>query len=257
MKDVFDVGIGFYNKKLPKFIYNTTKKTIESYIYGIIMGDGSFYDKRFILTTSSFHLPRDIVLLLRFIGYKNITISKTFTDKIKKATKDRYTIRVNDNYTCSNKTGTITKNDILTKRKINYSNKNNCTYNGLEEIQTIINEKHEEYVYDVSVEDNENFFCGIGPICAHNTIADEGLDIPSLSALIMAGGGKSPTRAKQRVGRVIRKGSPFALVYDFIDLGKWTKKHSRARINILQEEPEFKVSTIKASSILHSEKELF
>lgn len=37
-----------------------------------------------------------------------------------------------------------------------------------------------------------------------STIADEGLDIPSLDAVILAGGGKSPCKSMQRIGRAIR-----------------------------------------------------
>lgn len=36
------------------------------------------------------------------------------------------------------------------------------------------------------------------------TIADEGLDIPTLDAVILGGGGKSPSKGMQRVGRAIR-----------------------------------------------------
>lgn len=36
------------------------------------------------------------------------------------------------------------------------------------------------------------------------TIADEGLDVPSLDAVILGGGGKSPSKGMQRVGRSIR-----------------------------------------------------
>jgi superfamily II DNA or RNA helicase len=82
-----------------------------------------------------------------------------------------------------------------------------------------------------------------------STICDEGLDVPSLSCLIMASGGKSPTKAKQRIGRVIRLGSPFAFVYDFVDVGRWTKKHSRDRMKILKEESEFDIKTIQAKNI--------
>lgn len=38
-----------------------------------------------------------------------------------------------------------------------------------------------------------------------STIADEGLDVPSLDAVILAGGGKSPSKSLQRVGRALRK----------------------------------------------------
>lgn len=36
------------------------------------------------------------------------------------------------------------------------------------------------------------------------TIADEGLDVPSLDSVILAGGGKSPSKGMQRVGRALR-----------------------------------------------------
>ena len=90
-----------------------------------------------------------------------------------------------------------------------------------------------------------------------SVICDEGLDIPTLSCLILGSGGKSPTRAKQRVGRVIRLGSPHAEVYDFMDVGKWTAKHSRKRIKILQEEPEFDIKKVNVNNVIHKTGNLF
>ena len=81
-------------------------------------------------------------------------------------------------------------------------------------------------------------------------IADEGIDLPILSVLIIAGGGKSQTRVKQRVGRVIRKGSPYSFVFDFQDIGRWTAKHSRIRRKILREESEFIVKTETVEKII-------
>jgi len=83
-----------------------------------------------------------------------------------------------------------------------------------------------------------------------SVIADEGIDLPILSVLILAGGGKSKTRAKQRVGRAIRKGSPYSLIYDFQDIGRWTAKHSRIRRKILREEPKFIVKTASVDQII-------
>lgn len=37
-----------------------------------------------------------------------------------------------------------------------------------------------------------------------STIADEGLDVPSLDSVILGGGGKSPSKSMQRIGRAIR-----------------------------------------------------
>lgn len=84
------------------------------------------------------------------------------------------------------------------------------------------------------------------PILIATSLADEGLDLPSLSALILAGGGKSITRVKQRVGRVIRKhpNKKCALVFDFLDIGRWVSGHSKKRRRILKTEKQFVIQNI-------------
>lgn len=68
------------------------------------------------------------------------------------------------------------------------------------------------------------------------TIADLGLDIPILTNLVLAGGGKSSTRHLQRIGRVARPypGKDFARVIDFDDghVHRWFRDHARARRRI-------------------------
>jgi superfamily II DNA or RNA helicase len=51
------------------------------------------------------------------------------------------------------------------------------------------------------------------------TLADEGLDLPSMDSLILAGAGKSPVKTVQRVGRTMRPspGKERAVVFDFTD----------------------------------------
>lgn len=73
------------------------------------------------------------------------------------------------------------------------------------------------------------------------TIADEGLDIKRLGGLILAGGGKSSTRALQRVGRVLRpyEGKDFAYVIDFYDDIKYLDRHALARMDIYRQEEKF------------------
>jgi superfamily II DNA or RNA helicase len=75
------------------------------------------------------------------------------------------------------------------------------------------------------------------------TLADEGLDLPSLDVLILAGAGKSETRALQRVGRVLRpyKGKKQAIVVDFYDQTLYLEEHSKHRFEIYQTEPAFEV----------------
>lgn len=76
-----------------------------------------------------------------------------------------------------------------------------------------------------------------------STIADEGLDIKNLSAIILAGGGKSSTRALQRIGRVLRPfdGKTHAVVIDFDDEAKYLRKHSLRRKLIYETEPRFDI----------------
>jgi len=76
-----------------------------------------------------------------------------------------------------------------------------------------------------------------------STIADEGLDIKRLSAVILAGGGKSSTRALQRIGRVLRtfEGKTHALVVDFNDEAKYLRDHAQRRQAIYQTEPRFAI----------------
>lgn len=74
-------------------------------------------------------------------------------------------------------------------------------------------------------------------------IFDIGVDIPSLSGLVLACGGKSTVKALQRVGRVIRKypGKKFAIVIDFIDQAPFLDNHSKIRYKIYLSEDGFDV----------------
>ncbi len=75
------------------------------------------------------------------------------------------------------------------------------------------------------------------------TLADEGLDLPSLDVLILAGAGKSETRALQRVGRALRPypNKRFATIVDFWDQTLYLEGHSRQRYEIYETEPAFEV----------------
>jgi superfamily II DNA or RNA helicase len=80
-------------------------------------------------------------------------------------------------------------------------------------------------------------------------IFDIGVDCPSLSGLVLAGGGKSSVKCLQRIGRVIRKypGKKQAAVVDFVDNCKFLEKHSKIRYKIYKSENGFDVSWPKKS----------
>ena len=76
-----------------------------------------------------------------------------------------------------------------------------------------------------------------------SVIFDEGIDVRPLDALILAGGGKSPTRALQRIGRILRpyEGKKDALAVDFMDNCKYMQSHSKKRLSIYRTEEEFEI----------------
>ena len=66
-----------------------------------------------------------------------------------------------------------------------------------------------------------------------STVVSEGVDIPEISMVVLAGGGKAKHLAIQRVGRGIRKkGKPYCIVFDFVDTGhKVVERHNISRRN--------------------------
>lgn len=84
-------------------------------------------------------------------------------------------------------------------------------------------------------------------------IFDQGVDIPELDALILAGSGKSSGRALQRIGRVIRlfKSKTKAIVVEFFDNCKYLRDHSEARIKVYESEPGFNIKMPKNKVIHH------
>lgn len=77
------------------------------------------------------------------------------------------------------------------------------------------------------------------------TLADEGLDIPTLDVVIMAGGGASATRVNQRIGRALRKTTDskkqaLAIYYNHRGV-KHLGEHAKKVKKILKLEPKFDV----------------
>jgi len=90
-----------------------------------------------------------------------------------------------------------------------------------------------------------DFACGKIKILI-STLFDEGVDIPSVNAIIDAGGGKSPIKALQLVGRAIRKfdHKKKAYIFMFVQPYQHLYRHSLARIEILRTEEAFNLQTL-------------
>lgn len=87
------------------------------------------------------------------------------------------------------------------------------------------------------------------------TLLDEGVDVPSAGAGILAGGGKSSTRALQRVGRFIRPDTldpnkDIAYIEEFFDHCRWLDHHATARRRIYETERAFHIMDNRNTMVL-------
>jgi superfamily II DNA or RNA helicase len=73
--------------------------------------------------------------------------------------------------------------------------------------------------------------------CIISTLLSEGVDLPEMEAIILAGGGKSSILAIQRVGRALRTtpDKQDAIIIDFIDTGRFVANHSQSRLETFKE----------------------
>lgn len=74
------------------------------------------------------------------------------------------------------------------------------------------------------------------------TLGDEGVDIPSLDATIIAAGGESAIKVFQRLRCMTPfKGKNHAIVVDFLDPYKYLRRHSKKREKLYRSEESFRI----------------
>ncbi len=131
------------------------------------------------------------------------------------------------------------KNNIDIDKKAITINGNNFIVNNIEFVNGSYDAIERDAVFNAVRQ-------GFTKILIGTTIADEGLDCPPLDTLILAGSGKSSTKAFQRVGRVLRlyKGKTNAIVYDFRDMQKTFYRHFLYRKALYETEPEWEINYI-------------
>lgn len=76
-----------------------------------------------------------------------------------------------------------------------------------------------------------------------DSFADEGLHLPVLDCVIVAGAGRSAARVLQRVSRVLRKapGKKSATIVDFVDDAPYLREHASDRLELYKAEEEFRL----------------
>lgn len=81
------------------------------------------------------------------------------------------------------------------------------------------------------------------PVLIGSGVFDEGVDMPSLDAVVLAAGGKSKVKVYQRLGRALRKypGKKMAYLHDFKDTTAPFSIHFNDRFKIYKSEKSFKI----------------
>lgn len=222
VKYVFRCGIGAYAKEVPSVIFTSDSKCKWKFLEGYARGDGHFAPNRTVLFSVSKKLIFGLIFLLRQLGIKRISLGKskhrsTFDLKIPESLPFH---KVNTTIATKSYYGVVPRalySSHLFKRfsnKFRYRHESSkklrfkkkvteydC-YDYIKDIKKV--PEQPKFVYDISVKGTERFFGGLGLICLHNSIGEEGLDIPKVDSVIFYEPIPSEIRSIQRRGRAAR-----------------------------------------------------
>ena len=98
----------------------------------------------------------------------------------------------------------------------------------------------------------EDFRNGKINVLVSSVILDEGINIPNIRTLVLAGGGKAQHKVIQRIGRGQRahEGKSNLMVFDFHDRGRYTGQHRRAREKLYASEEAYEVFHCTTADVL-------
>jgi len=216
---VFGCGVGAYNKEVPSIIFSSPSRQKWKFLEAYFLGDGYHRENTIVLTTVSRKLVVGLSLLLRQLGVRKITIRRDHAYRLsiyeslpfakiknkKRSTKKYYDLvptaliserafmKFGNRYGLSKSRPKVrTAKDIEGKTCFDF----------IKEIKKL--DKQPDFVYDISVKGTERFFGGPGLICLHNSVAEEGIDIPKVDMVMFYEPVPSEIRTIQRRGRTGR-----------------------------------------------------
>jgi DNA gyrase subunit B len=173
-----------HQKKLPDILFSLSEELQMAFLEGYFLGDGTTGRNNLSFTTNSIELKDGLLYLLGQLGIIASTSHhqpSTLPDAPIQTRHPYYTIRI-----CGKEQILICR--LIWQRHINAPKlevhlvrptRRTADYvtisDDLMGLRVITAEEIEavgDYVYDFSVQDDENFVCGTGGLCAHNTDAD-------------------------------------------------------------------------------------
>jgi len=226
---VFKCGDSTINKQVPTQVFSSSDDIKWAFLQAYFEGDGYSTEDIITLTTISRKLATGLVFILRQLGIRKITVRREVRKKPNH--HDIYRVNVYESLPfrqIKQKEGKKTYYDVVPSALANYkiygkfSNKylSNKRYPKCRKKSVItqrnsfdyiykneVMDKQPKFVYDISVKNTERFFGGSGLACLHNSVAEEGLDIPEVDLIIFFEPVPSAIRSVQRRGRTGRKRS--------------------------------------------------
>ncbi|NES85102.1 MAG: helix-turn-helix domain-containing protein, partial [Moorea sp. SIO2B7] len=180
----WDIAKVAHQKQLPDLIFSVTGELQLAFLQGYFLGDGTTGGKNLSFTTNSAKLKDGLLYLLGQLGFIASTTEhqpSTAKDTPIQTRHPYYTIVI-----CSKEQIVQSRPiwqrhgnaDKLEQYLVNPTHKAQDYFpisDDLMGLKVVSNEEIElvgDYVYDFSVESDENFVCGIGGLCAKNTDAD-------------------------------------------------------------------------------------
>lgn len=183
------------DKEIPNIVFNTSNQNKCAFLRGYLKSDGTIGNNIISWTTVSEDLASGLMYLLSTLG---VTASHRVKNPNKFNLKDRdiciktkqkqHTITISSGKDLEKIKETWASLDKSEKLERKFFNKGNRKFKKLSDNLMALEVKNVEktepttsYVYDFSVEKDENFVAGFGGICAHNTDADvDGAHITTL-----------------------------------------------------------------------------
>lgn len=253
---VFKCGTSTKDKRIPPIIFSAPKEVKISFLKAYFEGDGYSRKDRIVFTTISRKLATGLNFLLRQLGIRKLSIRKeerqkenerdiyrivsfeslSFKEVEKKSGKSTYydliprALHDEDLYgKCKNKYEKLSGNKSCREVK---RPEQKSTFDYVKNNKEL--DDQPKYVYDLSVRDTQRFFGGTGLACLHNSVGEEGLDIPAVDLVVFYEPVPSEIRAIQRRGRTGRQKSGKVIVLMAKDTRDeayyWKSKHRERRM---------------------------
>jgi intein/homing endonuclease len=229
-RHVFGCGAGAYEKEIPAIVFNASNECKWAFLDAYFSGDGYVSKKGsvIVLTTASRKLAAGLVFLLRQLEIKKVTVRKDRVYRVnifeplpfaradesrgKKAYYNTVPSALRSKTAFAKFGNDYIASESHLKARMKTAKVSPVCFDYIKSISKI--EVQPKYVYDIGVERTERFAGGIGLLALHNSIGEEGLDIPRVDMVVFYESVPSEVRLIQRRGRAgrVRAGKVVMLV---------------------------------------------